>query len=239
MSEAVQIDFFLNPSTPFDIDFEAFVGSLVAKGFSYMPAMGYSTEAGMFNEDTTLDEAISEVSKKDGWIPFSFKELGVTLSMRPHLTKTEPIGTIGIWVDDGYVFETSSFTEAEAASNAADFIEAARIVWNALPIKPVYGFGYSDFIDEGGKFWNPLFKDIQELNADALVANASWVDFYGSELIEKIGEEKLMSAPSIKTERFDGGVLVQLRALPLFSHPTDKYDEFKKFFSKKKFFSRR
>lgn len=98
-------------------------------------------------------------------------------------------------------------------------------VWNSVEPKPVYGHaGHS--IDIREEF---DMKSIFDLN---IKINNHWLNFYGKELIDKIGMEKILGTNSKKIWKVEnlegGGILVIRSPLPLYNWP-DSY----KFLSKK------
>lgn len=80
---------------------------------------------------------------------------------------------------------------------------------------PLYGCAEYE-----GYFWNedPPFhndEEIKEIIYDLKVKYIYWVNFFGPKLVQKIGREKLLSAPSWKTEELkDGGILLMLGPTP-------------------------
>lgn len=109
--------------------------------------------------------------------------------------------------------------------NAGNLIRLLKIIWNCIEPKPVYGHA-DHSIDIREEF------DIKSILDASIKLNGYWLNFYGKELIDKIGRKKILGTNSKKIWKVedlgDGGLLVIRSPLPLYSWP-----EYYKFLSKK------
>jgi hypothetical protein len=97
--------------------------------------------------------------------------------------------------------------------NANILVEAAKCVWNSLTLKPLYGIG-----GERG-FVGAAEKRV--INNELSFPCVDWVDFYGPELIEKIGRGRLLSAPAYKVEELTDGIVILTSPFPPLFIPDD------------------
>lgn len=111
--------------------------------------------------------------------------------------------------------------------------EVAKVAWNSLPVTPICGIGDDEVYwtenEKPGKAL-PTDDDIINLNIEKPFGLSYWLNFYGKELIGKIGKEKILQVEKWKLEEFKNGVLIMMYPLPctFYSWPKDY-----KFLSKK------
>ncbi|MFH1450760.1 MAG: hypothetical protein ABIF92_02160 [archaeon] len=203
-------------------------------GFSYDSEYGYSVEPGMNKKNTSLDEAIKEISKKQGVLPFKSEDMDFSLLIFPARNTKLPFWTVSL-SPSGYSFDPmrDPKKEKQCIKLAEQFIGLSKVLWKTIEPRPVYGYGY------GSQYYYdpdvPSYGELSKLNVNAVLKKTDWLAYFGPELVEKIGEEKLLSAPSYKTEKLDNGVLVLFSPLPFFFlKPKKDYStEFRRYFNLK------
>jgi len=163
----------------------------------------------------SLEKAIDVVSRDQGSIPFFYKNIGYNLAIRP-MPISAKLGSIMVYID--HVYLDPSYTEKrlgkegaleECLRNSEQLVEIAKAVWNILEPKPIYGLGDYD-INE----WMTIPTDEEILNLK-VEPHIYRLNFYGPELIEKFGKEKLLSIPAYGVEELDEGFMFLGSPLPL------------------------
>ncbi|MEA1999891.1 MAG: hypothetical protein U9N61_11300, partial [Euryarchaeota archaeon] len=174
----------------------ALVEAVTNLGSVYHENIGYwsdKDDKGPF-WDRSLEEAIEVVSADQGAIWFLYKDISYSLAIRPQPIEKSKLGYIGMWID--HVYLDPSYTEDRLGEkcaldkclrNAEQFVELAKAVWNVLEPKPIYGLGDYDIYN-----WmtSPTDEEILNLKVEPHIF---MLNFYGPELIEKFGKEKLLS----------------------------------------------
>lgn len=94
-----------------------------------------------------------------------------------------------------------------------EFIKIAKIIWNALDPKPIYGIVDTYSNTSIACLYRPHDEDILNLKIEP---NFYWLNFFGPELIEKFGKEKLLSTPAYRVEELDDGILIIVTPVPPF-----------------------
>ncbi len=195
----------------------ALVEAVTTSGSIYDEKLGYWSDIddrGPF-DDRPLKEAIEVVSADQGDIWFLYNNMSYCLAIRPQPIEKSKLGYIGMWIN--HVNLDPSYTEYrlgekgaldECLRNAEQFVEIAKVVWNALEPKPIYGIGDYD-IDE----WmiTPTGEEILNLKVEPYIF---MLNFYGPELIEKFGKEKLLSMPAYRVEELKDGIMFFRSPLP-------------------------
>jgi len=169
-------------------------------------------------ESTTnksLDDAIEEVAKCEGEIYFhyddltSVKEVDIGFYKDGINDKLIKI-SVRVWK---YLFDEDDMGgEKNCVKNADVLLKLAKSLYYA--VQPIYGYWdldirfhwIYDYVEDP-----ETSKQLETLKIHRIY----WVNFFFYELVEKIGREKLLSAPSWKTEELkDGGILLMLGPTP-------------------------
>ncbi len=169
----------------------------------------------------TLEEQIKkELSEEIGVMNFVYKDIYYGLWLCPDApSKFEgsKLGTIELNICESALnpsWSRRELGEEEAikrcTQNALALIEIAKVVWNALEPKPIYGIG-DDVPEEGLSVISPSEEEILSLKIEP---NIYWLNFFGLELVKKFGKEKLLSVPAYKVEELNEGVLFVESPLP-------------------------
>lgn len=104
-------------------------------------------------------------------------------------------------------------------------IKIAKTIWDALDPKPIFGIG--DVYNDSGAPCLDRPSDDEILNLK-IEPNIYWLNFFGPELLEKFGKEKLLSIPAYKVEELKDGILfIESQFPPFYVH-----DDIKKIYEK-------
>jgi hypothetical protein len=186
------------------------LGSIYNSNIGYWSDMD---DRGPF-EGRSLEEAIDVVSRDQGSIPFFYKNIGYNLVTCPIPSSTK-LGYIMVYIN--HVYLDPIYTEDrlgekgaldECLRNAEQLVEIAKTVWNVLEPKPIYGLGDYDIYD-----WKIIPTDEEILNLK-VEPHIFMLNFYGPELIEKFGKEKLLSMPAYRVEELKDGIMFFRSPLP-------------------------
>jgi len=195
----------------------ALVETVIDSGSIYDEKLGYWSDMddrGPF-DDRPLKEAIEVVSTDQGAIWFLYNDMSYCLTIHPQPIEKSKLGYIGMWIN--HVHLDPSYAEYrlgekgaldECLGNAEQFVEIAKAVWNVLEPKPIYGLGDYDIDD-----WKiiPTGEEILNLKVEPYIF---MLNFYGPELIEKFGKEKLLSMPAYRVEELKDGIMFFRSPLP-------------------------
>ncbi len=171
----------------------------------------------------TLEDQIKEVlSNNISWIDLIYKGiLHYTLwfyTDDPFKYKGSRLGKIGIDIprsalNPTYWHEISEEVATKrkrCIQNAKFTIEIAKLLWNALEPKPIYGVG-DEAPEEGLSVICPTREEILNLKIEPYTF---WLNFYGPEIIKKFGKDKLLSMPAYKVEELKEGIMFLRSPLP-------------------------
>ncbi len=168
-----------------------------------------------------ISDAIKEIIKSEGSIDFYYDALDALSG--------EKEVTVGIFKNDinkeiivmvlttsiflfNYDYKEDINEKKRAALNAELLLELVKSLYQV--IQPIYG--YWDWDAHIPWMWNYLEdpdipRQLENLELDRIY----WVNFFSPNLVKKIGREKLLSAPSYKTEELkDGGILLMAGSEP-------------------------
>ncbi|MEK6953696.1 MAG: hypothetical protein AABX01_01705 [Candidatus Micrarchaeota archaeon] len=96
-------------------------------------------------------------------------------------------------------------------------IELAKAIWRSLGKAGFYGTGDQTRFEIGSiDDWDELYKNLSKGEAPPNVHKLFfWLNFYSSSIVEKIGKEKLLSAPAFRVEQLENGILLVPSKLPM------------------------
>ncbi|MBU2101074.1 hypothetical protein KKG83_01395 [Candidatus Micrarchaeota archaeon] len=216
MTRNATIKFYIKPVQYNEKFIRSLTENLIKKESKYDAPKNLAGKKGF---PATLEDQIIEESVKDtGIIDLSYKNIKYYIYMDPDAPfhcKGSKLGIISINAARGYFYQLlNTPTTEECEKNAEELIEIAKNILETLGSKALYGLGDDeDFLPMyiGDK---PSEKDIIEKNLANILSNVRWLNFYGTEIAEKIGRKRLLSAPAYKIEELKSGILIVNSPLP-------------------------
>jgi hypothetical protein len=121
---------------------------------------------------------------------------------------------ISFWIDKSFFVEETHVQE---------FLDTCRSLYELL--RPYYGYVHDteDVIDKATRNDLKFGKTVFPVNLIRGLPGIYWVNFFGPELVEKLGKEKILSAPFFLHEWLrDGGILFSFGRTPLDQQDPEK-----------------
>ena len=217
MGDYLDINFYIKPAPYNERIVRLLVGNLVKAGSKYnVPRKELRGKKGF---PATLEYHIKEqLTFENGTINLRYKNIDYYVDINPNAPshyKDCEVGHISLNLP-GAALNPSRTLESyiRCKKNAEELIEVAKTIWNTLKPKPIYGMGDDENFLPMNIGDKPSEKDIIKDNVTQILSHFPWLSFYGSKIIEKIGKEKLLSAPTYKVEELKEGILIIISSLP-------------------------
>jgi len=121
---------------------------------------------------------------------------------------------ISLWIDKSFFGEEIHIQE---------FLETCRSLYELF--HPYYGFVHDaeDVIAKATRNDQKFGKTVFPINLIKGLPGIYWVNFFGPDLVEKLGKEKILSAPFFSYEELrDGGILFSFGQSPFDQQDPDK-----------------
>jgi len=194
----------------------------------------YDTKSDMYYNDgkkgrwekVELKEAIKILSQYGGLISFE-QPFFITLRIDNTISEgLENLFKVSLSTYQGNFKQDKDRSFDECVKNAQKLIDFAKNVWNSLN-NPLYGIGEQEWYTQHPEY---IPKENDILNGQ-IKANSYWLNFYGKDIIKKIGKENLLNPPAnaeinkkqqYKKEELKNGLLVITNPLPEVLMPLTK-----------------
>lgn len=160
----------------------------------------------LVKDDPRLSEAISKFGSEDEVAPY-FRTMNFMYGISSSGKMLEISTSRGTFYPAFTVmgFDGKRMSESEVIKmckdNAERFKKIGMTVWNSLSETPFFAFG-----DDG---YTIAYNELTETeDYKKAVSHKNWLNFYGPELIEKFGEDKLIEAPAYSVKKLKNGILL-------------------------------
>ena len=210
-SDGVLVMLCFEPNQTTEIFLESAMKSLLDAGC--IQDESYFYKKGQLLKNISIKKAAKIMANEGGVMDFSGFGMLITLSARPDQFENRKIWQIRLVVPDGALNPIQSGglnrndPKEKTIYRGEKFVHLAKAVWNAPGMKPLFGIGW-DWYDHGDIQPEEYFNNV------VAHPNSWWVNFYGSDLAEKLGIENLGFVrttkgkwPMYKVERLRRGVL--------------------------------
>ncbi len=218
MSDNCDILFYIKPIDCNQRFIKGVIDVLLKAGCVYEPGdyfkSGYwSDKKGDWFWERPLSEAIHTISIDGGGaINLWYGKMCFTLGIRPKPTNDKKLGIISLTFDRVYLRDILDWDQ-KAETNIEIILKLGRKLYEYL--SPIYGFG------EYGIGWREIPSEDEILSGN--IRHLCWANFFSPAFVQKIGREKLLSAPAWKVEELnDGGILLVLAPNPMNINEVDK-----------------
>lgn len=211
MAEDTIIRFFTKPTKITHDLVQSIIDACIARNSVYEGAFNVDTDFKSYTG--TLEDAIDKISSSEGGqIYFMNKYVGfysVSITSEKG-ARTRQLGNIQIRPDGG------NFKKEDTGPKCAqEVLKLAKAVWASLDKKPVYGYGDEEdhlpiYVPPSEPESHPNDDDILALDVPI---NKFWLNFYGQDMIEKFGKERLKKGAYL-VEELNDGLLVATDVVP-------------------------